>query len=105
MHASPSVATSQRYLAVTAALVAFAVGGTWFWNRHLSQQELLALPSQQRHALYVHTLETLETVCMRTQGPDLTEYCREQARFIVRLPECGATCQEICRRLAPKPTK
>jgi len=105
MYASPSVVTSQRYFAIAAALLALVVAGTWLSNRHLSQQELLALPSQQRHALYVHTLETLETICTHAQGPDLTEYCREQTQFIVRLPECAANCQEICRRLAPKPTK
>jgi hypothetical protein len=105
MYASPSVVTSQRYFAVAAALLGLAVAGTWFSNRHLSQQELLALPSQQRHALYVHTLETLETVCMHAQAPDLRGYCREQAQFIVGLPECGASCQEVCRRLAPRPTK
>jgi len=105
MYALPSIVTSQRYFAVAGALLVFVVAGTWFWNRHLSQQELLALPSQQRHALYVHTLETLETVCSHAQGPDLSEYCREQAQFIVRFPECGANCQATCRRLAPRPTK
>ena len=105
MHASSSDVSSQCYFAVAAALAVFFVAGTWVWNRHLSQQELLALPSQERHSLYAHTLETLETVCMHAQGPDLSEYCREQVQFIARFPECGVNCQELCRKLAPRPSK
>lgn len=104
MHASSSDVTGQRY-AVAGALLVLLVAGSWVWNRHLSQQELLALPNQQRHTLYAHALETLETVCIHAQGPDLSEYCREQAQFIAHFPECGVNCQEICRKLAPRPTK
>lgn len=105
MHALPSDVTSQRHFAVAAALLVSLVAGTWVWNRHLSQRELLTLPSQERHSLYAHTLETLGTVCMHAQGPELSSYCRDQAQFIARFPECGVNCQEVCRRLAPRPTK
>jgi cytochrome b pre-mRNA-processing protein 3 len=90
---------------VAAALLALAASGSWLWQLHLSQRELQELAPSDRQAFYGRTLETLTSVCVRANGPDLGDYCREQANLIARFPECDKSCRELSRRFAPKPTR
>lgn len=105
MQASSSSARTQRQIYLGAAALALVLLGSGLWSYRQTQQELFALPSAERQSLYQHTIETLENICERTHGTELNEYCRTQAQFIARFPECGATCQEVCRRFSPRPTK
>ena len=86
-------------------LLVLAVIGTWFWQSRLRARELRDLPSQERRAFYERTLETLRTACSHPPGPELKEYCREQADLAVRFPECDEACREIARQFQPQATK
>src|SRR5512145_1844318 len=69
-----------------------------------TDRELRALPAADRRALYQRTLETLRSACMHVTGPQLSDYCCDQAEFVKRFPECDPTCRELAERFAPKPT-
>jgi hypothetical protein len=105
MNVSSITASPLGHFAIFPVSLALVVVGLWLWSHHQAQSELLALPMERRHTLYKHTRETLETICMNARGPNLSEYCYEQALFIAQLPECDANCQDICQRFAPQPTK
>lgn len=91
------------WLGVALALLA-AVAVATFTHARLDR-ELSGLPGPERRALYERTLETLRTSCMRSRGPELSEYCQQQAHFIKRFPECDSECHELAARFAPKPTR
>lgn len=70
-----------------------------------ASREIESLPTSERQALYQRTLETLRTSCMQATGPTVTEYCREQAAFILRFPECDRECQTLAGRFAHQPSR
>lgn len=78
----------------TAVLLAARVG-----------REIEHLPVPERRALYQRTFETLRTSCTQVTGPILTEYCREQAAFIERFPECDDACRALAARFTPRPSR
>jgi cytochrome b pre-mRNA-processing protein 3 len=86
-------------------LVAVTGVGAVFWSQTRASAELRAMPALERAALYARTLETLRTTCTQIQGSELLDYCRQQAEFVSRFPECDAACQGACQRLLPRPTK
>jgi hypothetical protein len=89
--------------AITASAATIA-GLCWvFWPR--GAEEIRDLPPPERAALVERTLETLRTTCARFTGPDLTEYCSDQAELIVDLEECGPDCRAIADRFTAKPTR
>ncbi len=68
-------------------------------------RELQDVPEVERRALYERTLETLRASCMQARGPTFTDYCREQADFVRRFPECDSECRELAARFAPHPSR
>jgi len=80
---------------VLAAFVLAAVA-IWIWSQGAERRGFRGLPADERKAVYLRTLENLQTVCA---SPDLAleEYCREQARVLLAFPECDASCREIAR--------
>lgn len=68
-------------------------------------RDLRGLPAPERRVLYERTLETLRTSCTHSPGPPLTDYCRDQANFIERFPECDSACRELAARFAPQPSR
>jgi cytochrome b pre-mRNA-processing protein 3 len=105
MPTSSCAEPSLRYGVIAAVAVLLAIGANWTWSRWQARAELLALPTIERHMLYERTLETLNGVCKHAHGNDLSDYCREQVRFISRFPECDDACQTTCRQLSPRPTR
>lgn len=71
-----------------------------FWH-HRVDRELRALPGPERRALYQRTLQTLHT-CEQS-GSSLEDYCREQADFLRRFPECDDACRKLARRFLGQP--
>lgn len=68
-------------------------------------RELSELPATERGALYERTLDTLRTTCTQARGPEVAEYCRQQADFITLFPECDAECRDLAARFAPGPSR
>ena len=65
-----------------------------------------SLSAPDRRALYDRTLRTLETTCDQPKRPHgLDDFCKEQAEFIVKFPECDATCESRATRLSPLPAR
>jgi hypothetical protein len=67
--------------------------------------EITELPDAEQRAIYERTHDTLRTTCLRAKGPELTEYCREQADLITRLPNCDDDCRNLAARFTPHPTR
>jgi len=67
--------------------------------------ELLSLPAAERATLYERTFETLRSTCSHTRGEAFSDYCREQAKFLARFPECKGDCQQTCHQFRARPTK
>jgi hypothetical protein len=88
---------------IALAAVASAVGVVAYQRSEAA--EVRSLPSAERATLYERTLETLNSTCAHTRGEALVGYCREQAEFLARFPECNDDCQQTCRQFFPRPTK
>lgn len=102
---TPSSRTSKS-LRGLALLVGVATAGLIAQYLHgRTNRELRDLPEADRRALYQRTLETLRTTCEHASGSQLTDYCRSQADFIERFPECDSECRELARRFHPQPTR
>jgi hypothetical protein len=65
-----------------------------------------ALSEPERRALFGRTLRTLETTCDQTKRPrGLDDFCREQAEFVLKFPECDAACSRRAAQFRPLPTR
>ncbi len=65
-------------------------------------REISNLPDPGRRALYDRTLETLRTSCAEARGPEMADYCRDQADFIKHFSECDSECRDLAARFAPR---
>lgn len=84
-------------VAVVLLLIVFV--GHWGRSRSAQDRALRSLPEPDRRALYDRTVDTLRTICARDEGSDgLAEYCEEQAKVVLSLPECDAGCRNLSRR-------
>lgn len=101
------MATSFKLVARKAfgALLLLAATGAWFWGYRAPEREIADLPAAERQALFARTFETLRTVCNDSAGPNLTNYCEEQASFLVRFPECDPGCAKLAHGFAGRPTR
>lgn len=98
--------TARRILAWLAAALGLlsAVALAVFIHTRLDR-EISDIPEPERRALYERTRETLRSSCMQTRGPEMAEYCRQQADFIKRFPECDRECRDLAARFAPQPSR
>jgi hypothetical protein len=76
------------------ALSVLGALGLWIWLQGSEHRAILDLPADQRAALYERTLANVQTVCA-SQDLALDEFCREQARILLELPECDEGCRAI----------
>ena len=67
--------------------------------------DLDAMPESERRALYERTRETLAITCASPHGTTLLSYCRSQASFLQRFPECDEACRASVAHLTPQPTR
>lgn len=81
---------------VTLSLAVLAAVALWIWWQGSEQRALRDLPAAERAALYERTRANLESVCASSDLA-LDEYCREQARILLELPECDGACRELGR--------
>lgn len=87
------------------ALLLAAVVAILVLQRARLARELSELPAAERRALYERTLETLGTACLHARGGEVADYCRQQADFLTRFPECDAPCRDLAARFAPRPSR
>lgn len=86
-------------LIVAAILLLIVFVGHWGRTRSAQDRALRNLPEPERRALYGRTIDTLRTVCARDEGRDgLSEFCAEQAKVVLGLPECDAGCRDLASR-------
>jgi cytochrome b pre-mRNA-processing protein 3 len=93
---------NDRYAWAGALAVVVGFFTLWFLQTRHEQQVIRELPAAQRHALYERTFETLSTVCVKPGDPMLQDYCRSQAAFIVRFPECDDACRALVQPHSPR---
>lgn len=102
-HLPPRTRRTLAWLGGASAIVAAFAGAVFLETR--LDRELRALPVAERRALYARTLETLHTTCNRECGSEVAEYCRRQADFLTRFPECDSECRDLAARFAPTPSR
>jgi hypothetical protein len=91
---------------VGAAVAVLLALTSWWRGSGEEEHALTQLPAAERRELYERTLHTLESTCApQARPPGLQRYCRQQAEFIVRFPECDQVCRELAGRDLPKPTR
>jgi cytochrome b pre-mRNA-processing protein 3 len=91
---------------VLIGLLVVAMAAALLWNLGAERRAIAQMDPAERGALYERTLAELQVICGSGPRADaLEKHCRTQVEFILKFPECDATCQAIARRHAPRPTK
>ncbi len=104
MSTTPSPLRTSAAWALGVLALATACGIAW--HRHARVERAPeALPVAERHALYERTRETLRVTCSPAAGSELEPFCRAQAAWLARFPECDEPCNELVRRFRPTPTR
>jgi hypothetical protein len=76
-----------------------SLGATGYWLLTDDEShEIRALPVEQRHGLYQRTMENLKTICDPAPGRSMRDFCRSQAAFALKFPECDDDCHRTARR-------
>jgi hypothetical protein len=86
---------------LVAALVATGVACgilAYVWSAGEVTRALRHLPVEQRAGLYQRTMENLTTICDPAPGRSMRDFCRTEAEFALRFPECDDVCRAIARR-------
>ena len=81
---------------------ALALAAAW-WTANEDARDLRALPSGERTQIFGRTLQNLRALCDPAPPRSLRYYCRDQAAFILKFPECDDGCQDIARRHLTQP--
>jgi hypothetical protein len=92
-------------LAAGTALAAAALVSAWWWSNTAEGRALRALPAAERRALYQRTIDTLREACEPAPPRSLRTLCRETAQRVLELPECGAACRDVARRMLATPIR
>jgi hypothetical protein len=87
--------------AIVVAVLAF-----WMWKTTEETRAIRHLPAAERQTLYDRTLRTLQSPCR--PGDDsrgLRGFCVDQAKFILKFPECDAACRTIASEYLRNPAR
>jgi hypothetical protein len=96
----------ERWMGVAVGALAIVLGvGLWVWTQGSEGRAIQRLDPVQRHALYVSTLQALESTCQTERDTGLRAYCRQQAEFIRKFPECDEHCREVARIQLAEPAR
>lgn len=80
--------------------LASALFAVWISSGAARREVLARLPEPERRALYERTLHALTSTCQATpRSSGLEDFCREQAQFVLRFPECDASCRALSQGL------
>lgn len=70
-----------------------------------TERQLQKMPIEARRLLFENLQSTLRTSCSCAASDTVLEYCQEQAQLLARFPECGVSCQDLCKHYVPRATK
>ena len=82
------------------ALGAAGTAAYLVWAAGAERRALQGLPAEERRALYLRTVQELESACANPPEA-LRVHCRQEAEFLSSFPECDRACQELVRRSFP----
>jgi hypothetical protein len=108
IEAEPSATAGGRNVVtgVLVGLLVVAMAAGILWNLGAERRAILHMDPVERGVLYERTRGELQVLCGSGRRDDaLQKRCQALVDFILQFPECDATCQEIARRHAPKPTR
>jgi hypothetical protein len=82
------------------------IASVWLYASDPETTALERMPIDERQALYERTVRTLESTCSVMNRPEgLADFCRTQAEFVSKFPECDAACASLARKFLPQPTR
>lgn len=71
--------------------------GAWLgvitWRERRLTSAVHMLPRGVQEATYRRSHEELTTTC--ATEPQLREHCRDEAKFILRFPQCDSECRQL----------
>lgn len=67
------------------------------WCEGAEGRAIRNMPEGERHALFVRTLQNLESVCTAPEDA-MHDYCAAQARLALEFSECDQACQALASR-------
>lgn len=105
---APQALRGRRALAIVVLVFAAVVLALLVWLRGPQAEEraIRRLPEGERRALYERTLRTLESSCEPSKRPKgLEDFCREQAEFVARFPDCDASCRAVAAKFRHLPSR
>lgn len=91
--------------AAAALLVMASFGVLWYSQGAAEDRALAAMSSSERLALYRRTRQNIQEVCGEHLMAGMAEFCREQAEFVLRFPECDASCRSLAERISLRATR
>jgi len=104
----PFATISKKPLLVAGILLALALllAVWWWWGGRAERVAIADLDPQERAALYQRTLQNLRSTCEPPERPrGLDDYCRRQADFILKFPECDSACRSLANRQSNQPSR
>ncbi len=99
MHPRKKARSQLEPLHVAAVLVTLVVLTMLDWKAGKERRALDRLPEPARKALFNRTLESVEAVCFSPQRYHFSDYCRSEASFLKKFPECDTDCRTRVRAL------
>ena len=99
MHARKKARSQIEPLHVAAVLVTLLVLTMLDWKVGGERRALSKLPEPARRAIFDRTLESVESVCFSSHRYQFAEYCRVEASFLKKFPECDTDCRTRVRAL------
>jgi hypothetical protein len=85
---------TRRWVIAVVALVAAAGVGLSLWARY-RRDPIARMPAQQRHVLYLKTLDHFAHVCEDSAlADDAKALCAEEADLLRRFPDCEQECHD-----------
>lgn len=89
----------------TVLLVMASFGLLWYWQGAAEARALESMSQVERRALYLRTRQNIQEVCGEHLMAGMAEFCREQAEFVVRFPECDTSCRSVAERISLRATR
>ena len=95
---------ARSYAVPIFAFLALLVVGILFGLTQVQQGgSIAALPAGARAQLFRDSLAEVQSTCLEPYAArgSLRDHCVEQARFVLRFPECGPECRRAANAVLP----
>lgn len=95
--ARPITGSTRRLARVLVILLGIAaLVGLWIYESGTERRAIRELPPDEQLALYQRTRANVQSACEHPPA-DLSDFCRQQAEFLLHFPQCDQACEQLAR--------